>query len=89
VVVEDGAEALERLREDACIDVVLTDFQMPGLTGSDLIREMRERGDRRPVILTSGYGADVVASGQEPPDLVLGKPVRLSELGVALQTLGG
>ena len=89
VVVEDGAEALDRLREDACIDVVLTDFQMPGLTGSDLIHQMRQRGDRRPVILTSGYGADLVTSGQETPDLVLGKPVRLSDLGQALRTLAG
>ena len=52
LVVENVEQALETLSSDPGIEVVLTDFQMPGRTGADLLREMRSCS----VILTSGYG---------------------------------
>ncbi len=38
---------------DGC---VLTDIRMPGLTGLDLIRELRSRGETLPVIVMTGHG---------------------------------
>ena len=49
----DGAEALAALRQD-CYDLLITDFQMPRVTGLDLIRELRMARFAIPVILASG-----------------------------------
>lgn len=38
---------------DGC---VLTDIRMPGLTGLDLMRELRSRGETLPVIVMTGHG---------------------------------
>ena len=62
----------------------MTDFQMPLLNGEGLIREMRRRGDPRPVIMLSGYGAGLEADKTEQAAQVLAKPVRLDALQRAL-----
>ncbi len=36
-------------------DVVITDVQMPGMTGPELIAEMNRRGLRAPVLVITGY----------------------------------
>lgn len=49
----DGAALLElipRLRPD----IVLTDLRMPGLSGLDILRTLRSRGDGRKVVLLTG-----------------------------------
>jgi two-component system chemotaxis sensor kinase CheA len=38
----DGDDALARLRGNGHIDLVLTDIQMPGMDGFDLLREIRK-----------------------------------------------
>jgi two-component system chemotaxis response regulator CheY len=50
----NGEEALEQL-EHEWVDVVLTDINMPGMDGEQLVREMREREHLRaiPVIVIS------------------------------------
>ena len=35
---------------------VLADVRMPGMSGLEMQRQMRSRGDRRPVIIISGHG---------------------------------
>jgi two-component system response regulator DesR len=63
----DGREAL-RLVDDAAPDVVLTDIEMPGMSGLDLAAELRRRGHpARIVIVTtfarSGYLQRALAAG--------------------------
>jgi CheY-like chemotaxis protein len=52
-------------------DLIVSDYKLPGMTGSDLIRALRQEGKTVPVILLSGYvealglneentGADIV-----------------------------
>ena len=41
ILAENGAEALEILKKDPAIDIVLTDMWMPVLDGEGLIREIR------------------------------------------------
>lgn len=48
------AEALELLAQ-TCIDLVLTDMQMPGGSGLDLIERLRAIDDTIPVILITGF----------------------------------
>ena len=54
----NGKEALQFLREDLCIDLVVTDLAMPEMDGYDLIREMRAHESARlinmPVIVVTG-----------------------------------
>jgi CheY-like chemotaxis protein len=49
----DGQAALDLLA-DQHPDLILTDCQMPRLDGISLVRRLRARGDRTPVIMISG-----------------------------------
>lgn len=59
-LVYDGAEAIEALRRDHDIDVVLLDLMMPHRSGLDVLREMR-RDDRLrdvPCIILTAAGQE-------------------------------
>ncbi len=51
---ESGAEALKIL--DSSFDLVVTDFEMPGMNGLELLKEIRNKFSKIPVILTSAFG---------------------------------
>jgi len=69
-----GTEALEQLQRQH-VDLVLTDMLMPGLSGAELAREIKQRLPQLPVILFSGVNempedasyADVFLSKVEGP----------------------
>ena len=65
-----GVEALELLERDLNIEAVVSDIRMPGLDGADLLREIRERGLRLPVVLMSGQN-DVRTDSLLEEDLAL------------------
>jgi two-component system nitrate/nitrite response regulator NarP len=51
----DSAEAAFAAISDSDPDMVILDLAMPGASGLDVLRRLRERGDKRPVIiLTAG-----------------------------------
>ena len=80
IAVPDGIVALSILDSEEPIDLVLSDFQMPGLTGAQLLERMHERGDHRPVVMLSGYGTAASDSLNVAPAAMVGKPVSLEEL---------
>ena len=85
VVEAASAEAALRLLAGGLeFDKLVSDQLMPGMSGTELAREVRELRHETPVLIISGYAeADSVA-----PDLVrLPKPFRLDELGAVLSTL--
>ncbi|HXJ34367.1 MAG TPA: sigma-54 dependent transcriptional regulator [Candidatus Eisenbacteria bacterium] len=55
VVAETGAEALERFDREQ-VDLVLTDLKMPGMTGIELLSELRVRDPDLPVIVLTAFG---------------------------------
>jgi CheY-like chemotaxis protein len=59
VTARGGEEALERLvglrAQGRRIDLILTDIQMPGPTGLELIELFREAGEQAPVLVMTGY----------------------------------
>jgi DNA-binding response OmpR family regulator len=59
-LVPDGREALERLRGDEPVDVVLLDIMMPYVSGLDVLAELRRLPHRRetPVIILTAKGQD-------------------------------
>ena len=83
----DPEAALEVLAEDpAAFDLVITDFDMGGLTGADLSRRIRQMRPELPVILitalTDWRRRDRAASEQSAPlfHAVIGKPVAPEKL---------
>jgi CheY-like chemotaxis protein len=55
LLVESGVEALDAVgREHNGFDLVISDMHMPLLSGLDLFREMRDRGDATPFVLLTG-----------------------------------
>ncbi|WP_354643156.1 response regulator transcription factor [Kitasatospora camelliae] len=85
---EDGAAALERLAA-AQPDVLVLDVSMPGLSGTELCRTLRARGDDTPVLMLSALDelADRVAGLQAGADDYLVKPFALEELVLRLHAL--
>ena len=53
---EDGAGALKVIQNDETIDLVLTDVLMPGMTGVELLAQIRERREDLPVLIMTAYG---------------------------------
>jgi CheY-like chemotaxis protein len=71
---QDGAEALERLANDPEIDMLITDYMMPGLTGVELVRRARLARPTLPALLITGY-AEIEESATDGGALpVLRKP---------------
>ena len=56
----DPRASLQRLAPGT-YDVVVSDYQMPDLDGIELLKALRERGDRIPFILFTGKGREEVA----------------------------
>jgi CheY-like chemotaxis protein len=53
----DPRLALDVLRNSPDrFDVLLTDQVMPGMTGIELVRELRAQGVRLPILLATGFG---------------------------------
>ena len=55
VCAEDGKQALDLFEDDA-FDLVLTDVRMPKLSGLELLRAVKERSPKIPVVMMPAYG---------------------------------
>ena len=51
----DGASAIDLLRTDREIDLLVADFAMPGMTGFDLALKAREHRQGIGILLVTGY----------------------------------
>jgi DNA-binding response OmpR family regulator len=56
----DGRSALDQLRSDQAIDVILLDIVMPHVSGLDVLDQLRQLPHRQatPVIMLTGKGQD-------------------------------
>ena len=52
----DGREAIRKL-ESAPADLMVLDYMMPGMSGLDVLRELRVLGNETPVIMITAYGS--------------------------------
>ena len=85
----DGMAADEYLRDDGG-DVVVLDINLPGLDGLTILRNMRARGDERPVIMLSARSGtrERIAGLDMGADDYLVKPFEMEELEARLRALG-
>ncbi len=85
VEVSSGSQALTVIRSGAEVDLLVTDYLMPGMTGAALIGELRGRGHALPMLLITGYAA----TGTDVPSDVprLGKPFRQVDLAAQVDDL--
>ena len=77
----DGAHALGHT-EQGLLDAIVMDVTMPHLTGLQVCRLLRQRGDDTPVLLLSGLatGSDPATAFAAGADGYLTKPFVLDEL---------
>lgn len=87
-VAYSGAEAMSRLRRHEYSGVLL-DLKLPDIPGLDVLRAIRQGGDRVPVVVLTGSGS--VPAAVEAMKLgaldFLEKPVRLTQLSAIVQAL--
>ncbi len=79
-----GEEALTLIERGLHIDVLITDHLMPGMTGVDLARRIRQRRPRIPVLIVSGF-AETESIAPDLPRLA--KPFRHSDLATSVASL--
>jgi len=92
VTTASSAEGALEIMSEQKIDLVITDFAMPGMTGTALAGEIKRRWRpySPPVILMSGTSSEEAAIGEEqPPDLAafLRKPFSAEALISAARTV--
>ncbi|HEY0601225.1 PAS domain S-box protein [Brevundimonas sp.] len=84
VIEAASAEEALRLFSAQPIDLVVTDHLMPGMTGTELARELREARPELAVLLVSGF-AEVEGVAPDLPRLT--KPFRKDELAASIAGL--
>lgn len=85
VEARSAEEALKLISKGCRINLLVADHLMPGMTGTDLAREIRSWQPSLPVLLVSGY-ADVEGIAPDLPRLA--KPFRRADLADSLARLG-
>ncbi|QGG94480.1 response regulator transcription factor [Actinomarinicola tropica] len=81
MAVGDGVDAVALARDES-FDLLVLDLGLPGIDGQDVLRRIRARGERMPVIiLTARTGVeDTVAGLEGGADDYVPKPFRFEEL---------
>lgn len=70
-------------------DLAIVDIQLPGISGLELIRRLREQGNKIPILILSSLGqpADKISGLNIGADDYLGKPFALNELTARVNAL--
>lgn len=84
ITASSAREAIEHLNREN-FDLVVSDLNMDGMDGIELVQELRRQGNDTSVVLLSGHLSDSrhrqIDQMPNPPDRVLTKPVTLLEFG--------
>lgn len=91
VVAASGAEALARLASGPPPDLLVLDVNMPGMDGFEVLRRLRSRHPRLPVLIVSGLkdGRLDRLLPEDPAVAFLPKPFTVTELGTRVAALVG
>jgi CheY-like chemotaxis protein len=81
-----GTEALELLKANPDLDVLLTDLGLPGMSGGELSANARALRAGLKIIIASGYSAENASEGVPEDALFLQKPFDLTQLKRVLES---
>lgn len=86
----DGLQALDTILKGGDWDVILMDWQLPGIDGVEITRRARAAGVSIPIVCVTAHARDddrqtALEAGMEA---FLSKPVRISELRAVFTELG-
>jgi PAS domain S-box-containing protein len=77
----DGPSAMDLFRaRERDIDVVLLDTTLPGMTGSEVLAQLRRIRPTMKVIVTSAYSPEISAVSGQPSCAFIRKPYQLNDL---------
>ena len=87
-VAASGREALIRARETGP-DLAIVDLRMPGESGLDVVKSLRELDATVSIIVLTGYGsiATALEAVRRGADHYLGKPVDVDQILAAYETV--
>jgi CheY-like chemotaxis protein len=90
-VARDGAEALAIATGGASIDLIITDYLMPSMTGDELLGRVREQLPRVKALVVTGHGQILQHENPEwwNAEAHLAKPFRVDALREAVINLIG
>jgi DNA-binding response OmpR family regulator len=86
--VDNGRDALEILRFSA-FDAVVLDWELPGMSGPDVLKQFRSRGGATPILMLTGKNklSDKAEGFNSGADDYLTKPFEVDELAMRLHAL--
>ena len=89
VAVTNGTDAIAAVMQES-FGVIVTDFHMPGMSGMDVIRRLREVDVQTPVILSSGGASqeEIDACINSGASAFLRKPLDAGKLLPLVRRLG-
>ena len=80
-----GAEAIELLKSQT-FDLVILDFFMPGMPGSEVALHIRDIAPSLPILMITAY-LEKLADSDNQVDAVIGKPFAIEDLRRAIVKL--
>jgi hypothetical protein len=86
---QDGEAAIKAMEAaDGKIDLVLTDMVMPGMSGPEMVKQLRARWPHIGVVMMSGYSGDSYAGTEPIPSDVgfIEKPFAVADLRRTIRT---
>ncbi len=85
VVAASGAEAIERFQTEP-FDAVFTDLAMPGVSGWQVVRAIKEHAPHVPVFVVTGFGVELSTEERQAHgvEAVFSKPLPIDDIVAAL-----
>jgi CheY-like chemotaxis protein len=89
VLAKDGEEALKIFSEQD-FNLIITDLGMPGMSGWELTRHIKQRKPEIPVVVITGWGAQLNSEDlkENKVELILSKPFHLDQVKQVIEKVG-
>jgi len=91
VLCNDAESALVHIQRDAPYDILISDFMLPGISGLDLIKQVRHNPStsRMPIVMISGHNNYAMGERAQEAgaNAFLNKPFTVVQLRTTIQQL--